>query len=227
MYIRRLLRSLTPFERGLWITSLLVTTGSFVVSGDILTYLSSLIGVTSLIFIAKGHVAGQFLSVIFSVFYGIISFWFRYYGEVITFLGMNAPIAVMTIVSWLRHPYKDSDEVAVSRVSRRQLWIITALTIAVTAAFYFILDALGTTNLAVSTISVATSFSAAALMFLRSPYYALAYASNDVVLIVLWTLAVFTDLSYLPMVFCFVMFLANDLYAFYNWRRMQKRQAEH
>ena len=73
MYIRRLLRSLTPFERGLWITSLLVTTGSFVVSGDLLTYLSSLIGVTSLIFIAKGHVAGQFLSVIFSVFYGIIS----------------------------------------------------------------------------------------------------------------------------------------------------------
>ena len=70
MYIRRLLRSLTPFERGLWLTSLLVTTGSFLVSGDGLTYLSSLIGVTALIFIAKGYVVGQVISLIFSLFYG-------------------------------------------------------------------------------------------------------------------------------------------------------------
>ena len=224
MYICQLFRSLTRFERFLWATSLLVTTGSFLVSGDLITYISSLIGVTSLIFIAKGHVAGQILAMVFSLFYGIISFYLRYYGEVLTYLCMNAPIALMTIIAWIRHPYQDSDEVSVSRVSRKQLWCVALLSAVVTVVFYFLLDALGNANLAVSTVSVTTSFVAASLMFLRSPFYALAYAANDVVLIVLWTLAAVKDLSYLPMVFCFVMFLANDIYAFYNWKRMQNRQ---
>ena len=60
--------------------------------------------------------------------------------------------------------------------------------------------------------------------YMRSPYYAIAYAGNDIVLIVLWVLASIQDISYLPMVLCFVMFFANDIYGFINWKRMRKRQ---
>ena len=67
----------------------------------------------------------------------------------------------------------------------------------------------------------------AALTYLRSPYYALGYAANDVVLIVLWVLASVVDISYLSMVVCFIMFLVNDLYGFINWRRMQRKQGQH
>ena len=76
-----------------------------------------------------------------------------------------------------------------------------------------------------STVSVATSFFAAYLTFLRSPYYALAYTANDIVLIVLWVISSFQDPSYLSMVACFVMFLFNDLYGFFNWLKMQRKQA--
>ena len=58
----------------------------------------------------------------------------------------------------------------------------------------------------------------------RSPYYALAYAINDLVLIVLWTLASLADISYVPMVACFVMFFANDIYGFINWQKMKRKQ---
>ena len=92
--------------------------------------------------------------------------------------------------------------------------------------FYFILRALGNASLGVSTLSVTTSFLASALTFLRSPYYALAYAANDIVLIVLWVIASFADTSYIPMTVCFVMFFANDMYGFYNWRRMEKCQED-
>jgi hypothetical protein len=37
-------------------------------------------------------------------------------------------------------------------------------------------------------------------MIRRSPYFALAYAANDVVLIVLWTLAAVEDISYLSVI---------------------------
>ena len=51
-----------------------------------------------------------------------------------------------------------------------------------------------------------------------------AYAANDLVLIVLWTLATAENPSYLPMVVCFIMFFLNDMYGFFNWRRMARRQ---
>ena len=97
---------------------------------------------------------------------------------------------------------------------------------AITAAFWFILEAFHTANLVPSTVSVTTSFLAVYLTFRRSPYFALAYAANDVVLIVLWILATLEDFSYLSVVICFVMFLANDIYGFVNWTRMRRKQAE-
>lgn len=62
------------------------------------------------------------------------------------------------------------------------------------------------------------------LTFRRSPYFALAYAANDLVLIWLWILAAITDISYLSVIVCFILFFANDLYGFYSWKRMQKQQ---
>lgn len=219
-------RDLSRGERRLWLCSMAVVAASFALSGggDWLSAIASLIGVTALIFVAKGYVLGQVLTVVFAAFYGVISFFFHYYGEMITYMCMTAPIAVMAVVSWLRHPYQGSREVTVQDVTCRQVVIMSVWAVVVTAAFWFILGALGTARLTVSTLSVTTSFVASYLTFLRSPWYALAYAANDVVLIILWVLAAMADISCLPMVFCFVMFLINDLYGFFNWQRMRRRQ---
>ena len=220
--------SLTRFEWGLWLMSIAVVAGTYIgfQSGDMLSLLASLIGVTALIFVAKGHVLGQVLTIVFAVFYGVISWAFQYYGEVITYLCMTAPMAAVALVTWLRNPYKDSAEVTVRRLNGKQWALMLTLAALVTAAFYFILRAMSNAALAVSTLSITTSFLASYLTAMRSPYYALAYAANDLVLIVLWVIAALTDISSVPMVACFVMFFANDLYGFVNWRRMEKRQAE-
>ncbi|MBE6546919.1 MAG: nicotinamide mononucleotide transporter [Ruminococcaceae bacterium] len=219
-------RNLTKFEWTLWLVSCSVVAASYLLSpdGSLLSLCASLLGVTALIFVAKGHVAGQLLCIIFAVLYGIISFYFRYYGEMITYLCMSAPAAVAAVISWLKNPYGKTDEVKVGKMNAAKWAGAVGLSVAVTVAFYFILKALDTANLLFSTLSVATSFLASSLTFLRSPYYALAYAANDVVLIVLWVLAAIADPAYLPMIFCFIMFLANDLYGFFNWRRMKRRQ---
>ena len=154
-----------------------------------------------------------------------ISFCFKYYGEMITYLCMSAPAAVASLISWIKHPYKNSDEVEVSRVGKKQIIFMFFLAILVTVLFYFILSALNNANLFFSVLSVTTSFVASYLTFLRSPYYALGYVANDIVLIILWILAAIEDISYIPMIFCFVMFLANDLYGFFNWKSMQARQS--
>ncbi len=216
-------------ELTLWSASALLILISFFIF-DRTNYLSlaaSLTGVSSLIFCAKGNPFGQLLMVIFSIMYGIISYTFRYYGEMITYLGMTAPMAVFSLISWLLNPYDgNKSEVQVNRLKSGEIVFMLFLTAAVTVLFYFILKKYNTANLLPSTVSVTTSFIAVCLTFRRSQYYALAYASNDIILIILWTLAARTDISYLSVIICFVIFLANDIYGYISWSRMQKRQSQ-
>ena len=221
------LSSLTKFERALWLISSLIITVSFLFGTDKnpLTLIVSLIGVTSLIFIAKGNVWGQILMIIFSIIYGYISYKTRYYGEMITYVGMTGPMAVMALVAWLKNPFEgEENQVAVAEITPMKIAVVTALSIIVTVIFYFILKYFNTANLVLSTVSVLTSFFAASLTFLRSPYYALGYAANDVVLIILWVLASVENPEYIPMVMCFVVFFVNDVYGYISWKRMAEMQ---
>ena len=219
----------TRSELILWACSCLAIIISFAIfdRGSYFTLIASLIGVTSLIFNAKGNPIGQLLMIIFSILYAIISYIFSYYGEMITYLGMTLPMAAFSLISWLKHPFKGNKaEVEVNVISVKEhvfMWVLTSI---VTAVFYFILAYFNTANLIPSTISVTTSFAAAYLTFRRSPLYAVWYAANDVILVVLWVLASFSDLSYISVVVCFIAFLFNDLYGFISWNRIKKKQAE-
>ena len=219
----------SKLEITLWSSSVLLIVGSFCLFDreNILTLIASLIGVTSLIFNAKGNPFGQVLMVVFSLLYGIISYSFAYYGEMITYLGMTMPMAVFALISWLRNPYKGNKaEVKVNTISKAEtvwMWVGTAL---VTAVFYFILAHFHTANIIPSTLSVTTSFVAVYLTFRRSPLFALAYAANDVVLIILWVLASVSDIRYISVVVCFVAFLVNDIYGYLSWQKMKVRQSE-
>lgn len=229
MKLKNIVNYFSKFELSLWISSLvLISVSFFVFDGtSYLSYIASLIGATSLIFCAKGNPIGQVLIIIFSTLYGIISFSAAYYGEMLTYMCMSAPMAIYALVSWIRNPYaKGSSEVKVNRVGVREMLLLVFLTAAVTVIFYFVLKFFNTANLMTSTFSVATSFFAVYLTARRSPYYAVAYAFNDIVLIALWTMATVKDISYLSVIVCFFVFLANDIYSFYSWRKMSKRQSE-
>lgn len=221
------LNCFTKIELILWSSSVLFILVSFLIFDrtNYMTLTASLIGVTSLIFNAKGNPFGQLLMIIFSILYGVISFSFAYYGEMITYLGMTAPMALFALVSWLKNPYKGNrSEVKVNRIKSREIVFMLALSVVVTIVFYFILVYFNTANIVPSTISVTTSFIAAYLTFRRSPYFALAYALNDIVLIVMWIMATLTDISYLSVIICFAMFLINDIYGYLNWLKIEKRQ---
>lgn len=225
--MKRLVGYFSKGELCLWGASVVLIVGSFCAFDreNFLTLAASLIGVTSLIFNAKGNPFGQVLMVLFSLLYGIISYTFSYYGEMLTYLGMTMPMAVFALVSWLRHPHGGNKaEVKVNTLGRKEIVCMWLLAAAVTVGFYFVLDAFHTANIVPSTLSVTTSFVAVYLTFRRSPFFALGYAANDMVLIVLWVLASLADARYVSVVVCFAAFLVNDLYGFVSWQKMKKRQ---
>ena len=194
-------------------------------TASLTTKMGVVVGAVALVLMAKGDVWGQILTVVFSVLYGFTSWQFRYYGEMITYLGMTLPMALAAVFSWLRHPFQgNTAQVEIHRLTRRQRWGMVLGGVPVTAVFGILLWWLNTPNLLFSIISVTTSFLAAYLTCLRSSYYAVAYATNDVVLIVLWVLASVKDIAFTPMVGCFMVFLLNDLYAFSSWNKREKEQ---
>lgn len=218
------IQSLTKKEWALWIISLILVAGSNILSPDfdLLTLIAALIGVTSLIFAAKGSGWGQVMMVIFSILYGIISYRFHYWGEMVTYLGMTLPMSVWSAVIWFKNPSKeDADIVEISSMTKKKWGWLAVITLIVTVIFFYILMYLKTPNLIFSTLSITTSFIAASLTLLRSSYYALFYAMNDVVLIVLWVLASIKNPVYIPVVVNFLIFLINDTYGFVSWKKRE------
>ncbi len=225
--MKRFINYFTKFEIGLWSISVLLIVVSFLMfkQNDYLTLSASIIGATFLIFNAKGNPIGQFLTIIFSLLYGIISYRFSYYGEMITYLCMTMPMALFALISWMKNPYNDNKaQVKVNRLKIKEIIFMLILALIITVVFYFILEYFNTANLIPSTVSVTTSFLAVYLTFRRSPYFALAYAMNDLVLIVLWLLASVKELSYISVVICFIVFFVNDMYGFISWKKMEKNQ---
>lgn len=230
MKLPSLLSYFSKFEIILWSVSVFTIVSTFAIfdRSNYLALLASLIGVTALILTAKGNLIAHALFIVFSLIYAYISFTFSYYGEMLTYLCMSGPMSAYALIEWILHPYSkgDNKEVKVNSFSKREFCLMLFFTAAVTVSFYFILKYFNTANLVFSTLSIATSFSAVYLTARRSPFYALAYALNDIILIVLWVLATLQDISYISVLICFTVFLANDLYGFYAWKKMQARQSK-
>ncbi len=225
--MKKLLTYFTKFELGLWLCSMLIIIISYVAFGRSidLAFWASMIGAAALIFTAKANPIGPILMVVFCMFYGYISYTFSYYGEMITYLGMSFPMAVFSTVSWLNNPFKDNkSQVTINKIGKREFILMLILTAIVTVIMYYVLYLFNTANLIISTVSIATSFAAAYFSLRRSPYYALAYALNDIILIIMWVMATIEDISYLSVVICFIMFLVNDSYGYINWIKIESFQ---
>ena len=225
--MKKILKYFSIFEWCLWIGSIITVVIFFVVlqNKEWLYLVTTIAGVTSLIFLAKGNLVGLILSTIFSIFYTVVSVTYRYYSEVITYCFMTLPITIISLIQWIKNPYKgNKNEVEIVELKKEQYANIIVAGAGISIVFYFVLTWLNVPNLIFSTISIFTSFIAAYLSLKRSRFYAIAYAINDIVLIILWALATVKDLSYLAIVICFVSFFANDVYAFINWTKLYKKQ---
>lgn len=188
--------------------------------------LSSVFGIVCVIFTAKGNPVAQYISILFAVFYSVVSYQSKYYGEMLIYLFLMIPIHVGCIVSWIRSRRSpESAEVKINSLSKREYLLMALADCIVTAAFYFLLRALHTDELLVSTISLVSSVSAAYLMLRRSEYYAVCFIANDLILLVLWGLRVYHyGVSSLPTLITFVVFLINDVYGFFAWKIRRREQ---
>ena len=108
----------------LWILSVSFIIISFFVFDrkNILILAASFVGVISLIFNEKGNPFGQFLMVVFSLLYGIISFKFSYFGKMITYLCMTMPMAIWSTITWIRNSAENGKQVAIQMLTKKHIF---------------------------------------------------------------------------------------------------------
>lgn len=225
--IKRLLNYFTLVEKIIWLSSVIFIIACFCIfdRSNYFNLITSILGVTSLIFGAKANPISQVFGIGFCILYAVISVKYRYYGEMLTYLLMTLPMTVIAMISWFKNPYKgNKSEVTIGKISKKETIFMFIVATIITSIFYFILKYFNTANLIFSTISITTSFIAVYLTYKRSPFYAVGYACNDIVLIILWTLASIENISYISILACFVAFFVSDIYAFINWTNIQKKQ---
>lgn len=227
--LKKILGYFTKLEWGLWLGGVAVILVGFFIGAEknLLSLFSSLFGVTCIIFNAKGNVWGQVVSIGFALLYATLAYFNRYYGEMIIYLALMTPIHLVSIVVWLKNRNTKAEhiEVKINSLSAKEYAVFAVVGAGASVGFYFLLQALDTDNLIVSTISLITSLAAAYLMLRRCEYFAVSFVLNDVILIVLWSLKICTaGISVLPSVLSFVIFLANDAYSYFSWKNIKRRQ---
>jgi len=228
MLIKKVLGSWTLFEKLFLFFSLITITLCFAfgIDKNIFAYIVSVVGVISVLLVAKGLAIAPIINVIYSILYSVLSISQRYYGEAIIYLGLMIPISVISIVSWLKNRNKAQKEVvSVNSIKGKEYLYLSIATVVATIGFYFILKVLNTSELIISTLSLVSSAVASYLMLRRCSYYAIGFIVNDIILITLWVLAVVSSgIGYLPSAISFCIFLINDIYGFIHWKIEEHKQ---
>lgn len=227
--MKKIFKNWNWFEIIFLVVSLLTITTCFIFAKDknILSFIASLLGIVSVIMVAKGLVVAPFFCIVSNILYAVLSLTQRFYGESIIYFCLMIPINIGTIITWLKHKNsKNSDVVQVNKLKKVEYLAVLGVALVSTVAFYFLLKAINTNELIVSTLSLIFSLVAAYLSFRRCKFYALAFLIDDVIQIVMWGLAInASGIAFLPTLICFALYLINDIYALFHWIHEEKNQS--
>ena len=224
--MKKIFKDWSIFEIILLITSpLVVFVVGIVFESDVLTIITSIVGIICALLLAKGLVLGQVFGIAIVVLYSIVSFKNGFYGEMLIYLIIMLPMFIWGIVEWLKHKDGETKGVKVNSIKWKEWLIVAICSIIVFIGSYLLLKALNTKELIVSTLSVVDNIFAVYLLARRSKYGFVSYIVNDLILIVLWGIPIIQgNLLLLAMLINPIMNLINDTYGVINWTKMQRKQ---
>ena len=218
-----ILKGWNLFEKILLFGSILfISLTGLVFHADLLATLCSILGVITVLLLAKGNNYVNVLGVLISILYSIVSYRNKYYGEILIYIFLMMPMYTIGIFTWLRHKNKDTDSVEINTISKRE-WILTLLVSCIIfVGIYNLLKAFNTNALYLSSISVLFNLYAIYLQVRRSRFSFCFYLVTDILLLALWIIPVINgNYVFIPLILNPIINFISDSYGLYNWRRTE------
>jgi len=232
-FIRNYFRDWSRFECVLLTLAIFVPIilGIVFQSGLIQIGASSITTIAALLF-AKAKIEGFLFTLIGTVLFCIVAFQNRLFGEVGVLLFFGLPMQVVGLISWSKVRKKGEDsqpaKIEVSRTGLKEILILTLICGVLGIGIYFLLAAIDTNLLLLSTTSVVSTIFGTILMVRRSHLGTFGFALNDISNILLWLMIVLMgDSTAIVMVIQPILLLVNDTYGIFEWRKMLILQELH
>ncbi|MCL2756333.1 MAG: nicotinamide riboside transporter PnuC [Firmicutes bacterium] len=194
-----------------------------------LEIVTSILFITAMLLIAKAKIAGFLLALVAYALYVVVSFQKGLFGEVITIGLFSIPITIWTIFSWLRKckECKDKDKkstVEIVGIRPKELTLLVLSQIAMGVGYFFLLRALGTNFLIISTAALAVNVMGDYLCARRNVLGPFAYVLYDILTITLW-LMVFINggTGAIVILVMQIVTFVNDTYGIVNWIKLVKK----
>lgn len=204
---------------GVFAVGIVFKSGFLILCNVVLSVISNFL-------VAKGLFVGNVFGIINGAVYCTIAYFNHFYGEIVSMLIITIPSYCLSLYTWGKTKKKGSQVLSVNKGIGKLEWILAILfSCALAVGIYFLLQAFGTANLIVSTISTTINMFAGYLIIRRSEINFLVFVFCNIINIVLWLSSVSqNNLSNLPIICVYFLFVFINSFGFYNWIRLKNKQ---
>ncbi|MEG1582145.1 MAG: nicotinamide riboside transporter PnuC [Clostridia bacterium] len=211
---------------------LLLTMGKFNLS-FVLATLDVVLYMISSNLTAKGKVAGLYLNSVECLVYVGLCMTSALYGEIIKVLIVSLPLKIASIISWTKNKknaknnkYAKGQEIIIRKMNWKN-WLLVVISLVFgTIIMYFVLGALGTNKLLLSslTFTMGIIVSILSAMCYKEHWYLLIVST--LISTILWMTIIFGgDLGSLPILTSYFSSLVNSVYGVIMWTAMYRKVA--
>ena len=212
------------FCSGGGISTIIAT--SIVFKSSWLIIVNSILGICCVFMQTKGKIATQFIGIVWFVFYCFMAYQQKYYGETILYATIMIPLYIYGVIHWLAHRDKRDNVVLVNnKFKAKEIVVFISIWAAVSVGVFFLLQALNTAQLWLSTVAFCTMLPSVYLLMRRNKWNQLLFFINDIVLYVLWQSLVYKgDLAFVSILCCQIFQIIYDAYGLFVWFKLEKKQ---
>lgn len=210
----------------LWliIATLVILILSIYWKDNVVSAIAALTGVWCVILTGKGKRSSFIFGVVNVLFYAIIAFQAKYYGEVMLNVIYYFPMNFVGWFAWSKHMNDDTGEVVKTRLPLKKGLVVYLLT-AVAIFFYgLVLRALGGNLPFVDSMSTVVSVTAQILSIRRLTEQWILWIVVDVVTVIMWAVNFAQGGESIATLAMWSVYLLNAIFMFIRWNKEAKAE---
>ncbi len=185
---------------------------------------ASITGVICVILCGMGKVSNYFFGTINVILYAIMAWKAKYYGDVMLNLLYYFPTNIIGWILWKKNIDKETQAVYKKRMTIKQDGILAVVSVVSVIGYAYILKMLGGNLPLVDSMSTVFSVIAQILMIKRFMEQWIIWIVVDVVSVIMWVYALFTDGASVAVLLMWSVFLVNAIIMFVLWYKDTKTQ---
>lgn len=228
--IKNFFKSFNLFETLFLLISLItVVTISIIYKSSAFTIIYSIIAITSVVLLSKASIIAPLLMVVSYTMYSILSYMNGLYGETILNVCLVF-VQIGTFINWFlkKKQQEKTKTIVVKKVSWIEWLIVGSITCVIGVGCYFMLRALNTKYLELSTLLMAVVILANYFTFRKSAFTFVFFLISNILGALIWILPVLQGEpggeQLIVMALNYLVYVINNTYGLYNWIKIRKKE---